>query len=199
MKLVCTLPCWRELRGRNNGRRKSSSGEEVVPPPPSFSSFGRERMGWEESWVRRQLSLTPACTPSLFWSSNGGMGGPRGRGQRTGLGWTPSTEALFSPPSFMGGGSYSIAPSSLPFGFARIWFALGLRGAFRLLASEVIIFRPRVLELWVLSLMVSLIRCCLVPGCSSSLYTWGSLRFCIQISHQFSMRMEPGSLLILLG
>lgn len=49
--------------------REVSLGKLLSPllQPPFLSSFGRERMG-----VGRDLTLTPACTPSLFRNSNGG-------------------------------------------------------------------------------------------------------------------------------
>ena len=88
--------------------------------------------------------------------------------------------------------------SNLPFGFARIWFALGLGEPFGSLHLRAIIFRPRVLSCVYCFVMGPLVRCCLAPGCSTSLHTWGPPRL-HQGPHQFSMRMEPGSLLVLLG
>lgn len=136
--------------------------------------------------------MIPPCTPPPFWSLNGGIGGLGGPGlwQRAGLDATPSTENLFGPQA-------SWVEDLTPLLQPSLWFCQDSVcpwswGAFRLSASRVVILRPRVLELWVLPLMDSLIRCYLASGCSSSLHTWGSPRLCIQMSHQFSMRMNQG-------
>lgn len=122
------MPCRRELRGSNDGGGEVGLGKLLSPSSPNLH-FSPALGG--KGWGRERLDLDSCLYPILIQELEWGMGrfGGPGLGQRAGLGGTPSTEELFSIPKLYG---WRVSPlySSLPFGFASIWFALGLWGRY---------------------------------------------------------------------